>query len=152
MSSRLFVEVREKRGLAYDIHSAAGHFLDCGVLSIGAGVDPKRVHEAVEVILAEIANLREGVPEEELEKAKRLSTGTMLLRMEDTRSVSSWMGGQELLLGHVLGVDDVVESIEAVTTDDLKRVANEYLITEKLNMAVVGPSRGAARFQRLLKL
>jgi predicted Zn-dependent peptidase len=115
-------------------------------------VDPKRVHEAVEVILAEIANLREGVPEEELEKAKRLSTGTMLLRMEDTRSVSSWMGGQELLLGHVLGVDDVVESIEAVTTDDLKRVANEYLITEKLNMAVVGPSRGAARFQRLLKL
>lgn len=152
MSSRLFVEVREKRGLAYDIHSATGHFLDCGVLSIGAGVDPKRVHEAVEIILAEVAQLRDGVPEEELEKAKRLSTGTMLLRMEDTRAVSSWMGGQELLLGSVLGVDEVVESIEAVTTDDLKRVAGELLITEKLNMVVVGPSRGAARFQRLLKL
>ena len=152
MSSRLFVEVREKRGLAYDIHSATGHFQDCGVLSIGAGVDPKRVYEAVETILAEIARLRDGVPEEELQKAKRLSTGTMLLRMEDTRAVSSWMGVQELLLGKVLDVDEVVESIEAVTTDDLNRVAGELLITEKLNMAVVGPSRGGARFQRLLKL
>jgi predicted Zn-dependent peptidase len=152
MSSRLFVEVREKRGLAYDIHSATGHFSDCGVLSIGAGVDPKRVYEAVETILAEVALLREGVPEEELEKAKRLSTGTMLLRMEDTRAVSHWMGGQELLLGKVLDVDEVVASIEAVTTDDLDRVAGQYLVTEKLNMAVVGPSRGGARFQRLLKL
>ena len=152
MSSRLFVEVREKRGLAYDIHSATGHFQDCGVLSIGAGVDPKRVYEAVETILAEVARLRDGVPEEELEKAKRLSTGTMLLRMEDTRAVSSWIGVQELLLGKVLDIDDVAASIEAITTDDLNRVAGQYLITEKLNMAVVGPSRGGARFQRLLKL
>ena len=152
MSSRLFVEVREKRGLAYDIHSSTGHFSDCGMLSIGAGVDPKRVYEAVETILAEIALLREGPREEELEKAKRLSTGTMLLRMEDTRAVSNWMGVQELLLGKVLDVDEVVESIEAVTTDDLNRVAGELLVTEKLNMAVVGPSRGGARFQRLLKL
>ena len=152
MSSRLFVEVREKRGLAYDIHSTTGHFQDCGVFSIGAGVDSKRVYEAVEVILAEIARLRDGVPEEELEKAKRLSTGTMLLQMEDTRAVSSWMGGQELLLDKVLEIDEVVENIKSVTINDLYRVSGELLITEKLNMAVVGPSRGEARFQRLLKL
>jgi predicted Zn-dependent peptidase len=72
--------------------------------------------------------------------------------MEDTRAVSNWMGVQELLLGKVLDVDEVVESIESVTTDDLNRVSRKMLVTEKLNMAVVGPSRGGARFQRLLKL
>ena len=122
------------------------------MFSIGAGVDSKRVYEAVEVILAEIARLRDGVPEEELEKAKRLSTGTMLLQMEDTKAVSSWMGGQELLLDKVLEIDEVIENIKSVTTNDLYRVSGELLITEKLNMAVVGPSRGEARFQRLLKL
>ena len=152
MSSRLFIEIREKRGLAYDIHSGVTHFQDCGAFMIAAGVDPKRVYAAVDTILAEVGRLKETVPDAELDKAKRLSTGTLMLRMEDTRAVSAWAGAQEMLLGGVLEVDEVIESVNAVTAEDVRRVANELLQTEKLNLAVVGPSRGNARFRRSLKL
>ena len=152
MSSRLFVEVREKNGLAYDIQSGVTHFMDCGALIIGAGVDPKRVYEAIQTILEQTGSLRDSVPEDELEKAKRLSTGRLLLRMEDTRAVSAWMGNQELLMGDILDPDEVVEMANAVTTEDVHKVANDLLVTERLNMAVVGPCRGHRRLERLLRL
>ena len=150
MSSRLFIEVREKRGLAYDVHSSVTHFQDCGALVINAGVDPRRVYTAVETILAEVALLRKGVSTEELEKAKRLSAGRLLLRMEDSRAVSSWLGVQELLLGQVLDVDEVVELVESVTQEDILRVSDDLLLIEKLNLAVVGRCRGQSRLQKAL--
>ncbi len=152
MSSRLFVELRETRGLAYDVHSGVSHFQDCGAFVITAGVDPRRVYDAVQAILDQVGHLRDIVPEEELEKAKRLSTGRLMLRMEDTWAVSAWMGGQESLLGRILDVDDVVASVNGVTADEVRRAANDLLSTNKLNLAVVGPTRGQSRFQRLLKL
>ena len=152
MSSRLFIEVRETKGLAYDVHSGVSHFLDCGAFVITAGVDPKRVYEAVQTILVEVSRLTEGVPEEELAKAKRLIAGRLLLRMEDTRAVSGWMGNQELLLGHVSDLEEVMERIDAVTEDEIRRVATELLVTQRLNVAVVGPNRGQRRLQQLLKL
>ena len=72
--------------------------------------------------------------------------------MEDTRAVSAWMGNQELLTGQILEPDDVVVGVNAVTVDDVRRVANDVLVDDKLNMAVVGPSRGQRRLERLLKL
>lgn len=150
MSSRLFLEVREKQGLAYDVHSGVTHFQDCGALVINAGVDPKRVYIAVKTILAEVALLREGVSTEELEKAKRLSAGRLMLRMEDTRAVSSWLGVQELLLGRVLHVDEVIELVESVTPEDILRVSNDLLLMEKLHMAVVGRCRSQSRLQKAL--
>ena len=152
MSSRLFVEVREKRGLAYDVHSGVTHFLDCGAFAVTAGVDPKRVYDAVQTILAEVSGMRDEVPEQELDKAKRLVSGRMLLRMEDTRVVTAWMGNQELLLERILEPDDVIESINAVTPEEICKVANELLVTEKLNMAVVGRCRGQHRLEQLLEL
>ena len=121
MSSRLFVEVREKRGLAYDVHSEVSHFSDTGALVVSAGVDPKRVYDAVQTILEQVGALREGMPEDELEKAKRLSAGRLMLRMEDTRAVASWMGQSEMLLGRIADVDDVIGRVNAVTTDDVRR-------------------------------
>ena len=152
MSSRLFVRVRERKGLAYDVHSSVAQFLDCGAFVVTAGVDPKKVYDAVGTILDEIGELRSGVPEEELSKAKQFTTGRMLLRLEDTRAVSAWMGNQELLTGRVLDPDDVVIRVDAVTTDDIRRVANALLVSDRLNMAVVGPSRGHRRLERLLEL
>ena len=152
MSSRLFVEVREKGGLAYDVHSGVSHFLDCGALIITAGVDPARVYDAVEMILAEVGGLRDGVPEDELARAKRLISGRLMLRMEDTRAVAGWMGHQELLLGRILDVDEVVEQVNAVTPADLQRVSDAMLVTDKLNMAVVGSCRGQRRLERLMRL
>ena len=152
MSSRLFVEVREKRGLAYDVHSGVAHFQDCGAFVVSAGTDPKRIYDAVETILAEIGAMRDSVPEEELEKAKRLVAGRMLLRMEDTRAVSGWYGNQEALLGNIMDMDEVVEQVNAITTDEIQKVAKELLVTDRLNMAVVGPCRGQRKLERLLKL
>ena len=152
MSSRLFVEVREKRGLAYDVHSDVSHFSDTGALIVSAGVDPKRVYDAVQTILEQVSILRDGVPEDELEKVKRLSAGRLMLRMEDTRAVAIWMGQSEMLLGKIADVDDVIEQVNAVTTDEILQLANEVLLTERLNIAVVGPCRGRKRIERMLRL
>lgn len=152
MSSRLFLEIREKQGLAYDVHSYASHFLDAGALTVYAGVDPKHATATLEAILKELARFKEGVPEEELAKAKELTKGRMFLRMEDTRSVSSWMGSQAILTGEILTVDEVVSLLDRITTQDLVRVARELFVGDKLNLAVVGPFRSLGRFQRLLKL
>ena len=152
MSSRLFVEVREKRGLAYDVHSDVSHFSDTGALIVSAGVDPKRVYDAVQTILEQVSILREGVPEDELEKVKRLSAGRLMLRMEDTRAVAIWMGQSEMLLGKIADVDDVIEQVNAVTTDEILQLANEVLLTKRLNIAVVGPCRGHKRIERMLRL
>ena len=151
MSSRLFVEVREKRGLAYDIHSSTAHFLDCGALLIMAGVDPRTLHDAVRTILDVVGELGDTLTEDEVERARRMHTGMVALSMEDTRVVSAWMGAQEMLFGRVLGVDDVVERVNSVSVDDVCRVAQDLLRTEHLRMAVVGPHRGTARLQRALR-
>lgn len=152
MSSRLFVEVRERQGLAYDVHSGVAHFLDTGAFVVSAGVDPKRLYDAVETILEQIGEVREGVPDDELEKAKRLSTGRLQLRMEDTRAVAGWTGNQELLLGEILGAEEVVNRVNAITPSDVRKVANDILVGDKLAMAVVGRCRGQRRLEQLLKL
>jgi predicted Zn-dependent peptidase len=152
MSSRLFLELRERLGLVYDIHSYVSHFLDSGAFTIYAGVDPARTVDALKVILSELVRLRDGVDEEELVKAKELSKGRLLLRLEDTRSVAGWMGGQELLLGEVRTPDQVIDLLEAVTVQDVQRVARALLVDDQLHMAIVGPFRSDRRFAPLLKL
>ena len=150
MSSRLFLEIREKRGLAYDIHSGVSYFRDCGALMINAGVDPTQVYTAAEAIILEVGRLREGVPDDEAESAKRLVAGRLLLRMEDSMAVAAWMGGQELLVGRIADVDQVVDHVNRVTPQDIADVANDLFTTERLNMAVVGPFRGRSRFEKVL--
>jgi predicted Zn-dependent peptidase len=139
MSSRLFVEIREKRGLAYAIQSYINHHLDTGSLTVYAGVDPTSLPTTVSAILEELRQLKEEIPEVDLTKAKELSKGRLLLRMEDTRSVAGWLGAQELLLGEILTVDQVVSIIDSIRADDLLRVAQELFTADKLNLAVVGP-------------
>jgi len=152
MSSRLFQEVRERRGLAYDIHSSVVHFSDCGAFIVNAGVDPKRVYDTVETILAELATACDGVTEEELVQAKRLTAGRIMLGTEDTRWVAGWAGSQELLLTEVMSVDQVIAQVDQVSIEDVQRVADRLFATERLNVVVVGPVRGEAKLQRLLHL
>ena len=152
MSSRLFLELREKQSLAYDVHSSINLFRDCGSLIVYCGVEPQKSERAVSAMMEQLAGLRHAIPEAELEKAKELSKGRMLLRMEDSRSVAMWIGAQETLIGRVRTVDDVVEQIDAVTTEDIERLAGELIREEVLNLAVVGPYRSDRRFRKLLKL
>ena len=152
MSSRLFVEIREKRGLAYAIHSSTDHLLDTGSLSIYAGVDPKNLATSIKAILEELHRLKREIPEPELSKAKELCKGRLLLRMEDSRSVTGWLGIQELLLGDVLSVDEVISILDAIQADDLLRVARQILVSEGLNFAVVGPVDDEQHLEELLQL
>jgi predicted Zn-dependent peptidase len=152
MSSRLFTEIRDKLGLAYQIHSYVDHFLDCGAVTVYAGVEPKKLPVAIEAILDQLYHLKQPVPEAELTKARELSKGRLILRMEDSRSVAGWIGGQEILTGRILSVDQIVSIIDAITAEEINRLANELLRGDKLRLAVVGPISGDEPLDKLLKL
>lgn len=152
MSSRLFLEIRDKLGLTYSIHSYVDHFLDSGSLAICASVEPKNLRQVIKAILEELSKLKEKVPETELAKAKEFSKGRLLLRMEDSRSVSSWLGGQELLLGKILSPRQVITIINAITTDEIMELAQELFLSQKLRLAVVGPISKEEPLEELLKL
>jgi predicted Zn-dependent peptidase len=152
MSSRLFTEIRDHLGLAYSIHSFIDHFLDTGSITIYAGVEPKNLKVAINAILEQLSRLKEIVPEEELTKAKELAKGRLLLRMEDSRSVAGWVGGQEILTGQIRSVDEVISIVNAITAEELKELANELLLEKQLRLAVVGPIPEDEPLDELLKL
>jgi predicted Zn-dependent peptidase len=152
MSSRLFIAVREQQGLAYDIHSYADHFADSGAVIIHAGVDPGRTEDALMAIIDQVAKLKESISEAELDKAKEMAKGRLLLSLENSRNVAAWLGAQELLTNRILTADEVISLVEAVTTEDLKRIAQQLLTGEKLNLAIVGPVKEEESLAKLLKL
>jgi predicted Zn-dependent peptidase len=152
MSSRLFLEVRDKLGLAYNIHSYLDHFQDTGALTVYAGVHPKNLEIGITAILEQLTLLKEKISPAELTKAKELSKGRLLLRMEDSRSVAGWVGGQEILNGSILDVEEVVAIIEKVTAEEMCSLAKELLIGDKLRLSVVGPVKNADKLEELLKI
>ncbi|MBA7675639.1 putative zinc protease [subsurface metagenome] len=152
MSSRLFVEIRDKLGLAYSIHSYVEHFLDSGSTTIYAGVQPKNLKVAIKAILEQLCLSKGTIPEAELFKAKELSKGRLLLRMEDSRSVAGWLGGQEILTGRILSLDQVISIIDAITAEQLRQLAQELLTESQLRLAVVGPVASDEPLEELLRL
>jgi predicted Zn-dependent peptidase len=152
MTSRLFTQIRDNLGLAYSIQSYAEHFLDTGAITVAAGVDAKSLPAAIKAILQEMVRLREITPTEELARAKELFKGRMILRLEDSRSVAGWLGGQEVLTGKILTVDQVIDIIDAVTAEELQKLAGDLLDGEKLRLAVVGPISPDEPLEDLLKL
>ena len=152
MSSRLFIEIRDKLGLAYNIHSYLDHFQDSGALTIYAGVHPKSLEIGITAIQEQLALLKETISDEEITKAKELSKGRLLLRMEDSRSVAGWVGGQEILSGKIMDVEEVVAIIEKVTAEEMRAVAKELLVGDKLRLSVVGPVKSTDHLEKLLKI
>jgi len=152
MSSRLFSEIRDRLGLVYSIHSSVDHFLDTGALIISAGVDSKNLRVAIKAILEELAKLKDTLPEAELARAKESSRGRLMLRMEDSRNVSGWMGGQEILTGRILSPDQVMDTIMSITAGEIQQLASDLLSGEKIRLAVVGPVAQDASLEDILKL
>lgn len=153
MSSRLFLSVREERGLAYDIGSGLVDYADAGSIEISAGVDPAGLRDALEAILDELVRLRdELVPPDELAKAKRYVSGGLELRMDETRHVASWIGGQEALHDRVLTVEEALAEFEAVTAEDIARLAGELIRDDGLRLAAVAPARYLRGLERHLRL
>jgi predicted Zn-dependent peptidase len=153
MSSRLFLSVREELGLAYDVSSGLVDYADAGAFEISAGVDPGRLPAALEAILAELTKLRDTpVPQEELDKAKAYLSGGLELRMDETRHLASWIGGQEALHDRVLTLEEALAEVAAVDATDVGRLAGELFRDEGLRLAVVAPARYSRGLERRLRL
>jgi predicted Zn-dependent peptidase len=150
MSSRLFQELREERALAYDVHSFAAKLRDSGCLGIYIGCEPRRGVEAARVAVEELARLAaEPVPADELGRAKEYAKGRLLLHLEGTGAMSQFLGQQELLAGEVLLATDVVAALEAVTAEEMRRLAEE-VCSRGLRAAVIGPFSKPERFETVL--
>jgi predicted Zn-dependent peptidase len=151
MSSRLFNEVREERGLAYDVGSYVRRYHETGALVVSAGVDNKKPKEALEVILKELMKLaREPVTADELRRAKDFYLGQFDLGLENSMNQMLWLGEDALTLGRLRAQDEVRLKTEAVTSSDIHRVARDLFKTASLNLAVVGPSKSEKEFGDLL--
>lgn len=166
MSSRLFHEVREKRGLAYYVRTSSDHFVDAGTLVSTAGLDPKRITEGISVMVEEygkIANGKSQIENSELKKGKEYLKGHLVLELEDSRSVASFYSQEVLLEKKIRTPEQVIKNIEKVTIEDIEKVAKKYIQNSNLNLAVIGnfPATAGSRngrgksgqdFQKLLKL
>ena len=150
MSSRLFTEVRERRGLAYYVFSANQSYADAGTIGAQAGVDLTRIEEAVETIVAELRRIsRESVPAEELEKARSFAKGRFVLGLESPHATIMFGLRREILEGGAVEPTEVLEGLDAVTTEDVARVAADLLGGE-LQLALIGPFDDPERFESLL--
>jgi len=151
MSSRLFTEVREKRGLAYYVHAANNSYTDAGTFYSGAGVDVDRVDEAITTILGELRRIAvEPVPADELEKARGYAKGRFVLRLESPQGTIQYGLRREVLEGEVEEPDELLRHLDAVTVEDVQQVARDLFEDKRLYLALVGPFDDPERFEQLL--
>ncbi len=152
MSSRLFQEIREKRGLVYSVFGYFRPYADVGQGVLSAGTDLARVEETVEALVGELRKLRdERVPDDELLRTKELRKGRLLMGFEDSRSVAAWIGSQEATYGEIKTPEEVMAKIEAVTAEDVQALAQELFRPDRLSLALIGPYSDPAPFTRLLE-
>jgi predicted Zn-dependent peptidase len=155
MSSRLFHEVREKRGLAYYVKTSSEQYQDVGNLVSTAGLDPKRVQEGIRVIVEEyskFANDKAGITAGELTKAKEFLKGHFVLELEDSRSVAAFYSQQEILEEKIENPDEIMRKIDGIAIADVERVAKKYFVEKTMNFAVIGNFPSGQNFENLLKL
>ena len=151
MSSRLFLHIRERLGLAYDVHSFTQKHRDTGHLGVYLGVDPKKAFEAIKAVIAEMNTLCEqDLTDEELLRAKEFTKGRLRLDLETTNGVAFWLTYQELLLGGIRSIEEELSLVDAITAEDVRRVANAVL-REPIQMAVIGPFTRDSAFRTAIE-
>src|SRR5919197_1617708 len=151
MSSRLFTEVRERRGLAYYVYAHNQSYTDAGSVFSQAGVDIARSEEAVETIVREFRKIAdEPVPKEELEKARALAKGRFVLRLENPQGLIVYGLGREVLDDPALEPEEVLAGYDSVTVEDVQRVAQDVIASDRLKLALIGPFEDAAPFEALV--
>ena len=150
MSSRLFQEIREKRGLAYSVYAYAQQFAGSGQIGFYAGCNPTKAIEVVEIIqevLADVAT--HGMSHEEIERAKGAVRGSLVLSQEDSASRMSRIGKNEIVYGQVMGFDEILKEVARVSVEDVRVIASEFL-TKTPTLALVGPFKDEAKFEKVL--
>jgi predicted Zn-dependent peptidase len=151
MSSRLFQEIREKRGLAYSVYAYAQQFAGSGQIGFYAGCNPSKAIEVLEIIREVLADVAEnGMSYEEIERAKGAVRGSLVLSQEDSGSRMSRIGKNEIVYGQVMGFDDILNAISRVNPTDVREIASEYL-TKSPTLALVGPFKNEAKFEKVLR-
>ena len=150
MSSRLFQEIREKRGLAYSVYAYAQQFAGSGQIGFYAGCNPAKAIEVIEIIREVLSDVAEhGMTHEEINRAKGAVRGSLVLSQEDSGSRMSRIGKNEIVYGHVMGFDEILHEISSVTHEDVRKVASEFL-TKTPTLALVGPFKSASTFEKVL--
>ena len=151
MSSRLFLELRERRSLTYDVGTFSSMYADCGTLGVHAGFDPSQATVVVAAVIDQLRRVvEEPVGQSELERARAYTRGRLELRMDDPGAVASWLGTGESLLPRILTVDEVAARLEEVDVDDLLRVARKHLRPDQARLVLLGPFRRRHAFEELL--
>jgi len=151
MSSRLFQEIREKRGLAYSVYAYSQQFAGTGTLGFYAGCNPSKAIEVVEIIREVLTDVADhGMSHEEIERAKGAVRGSLVLSQEDSGSRMSRIGKNEIVYGQVMDFDDILKAISRVSAEDVRAIAGEYL-TKTPTLALVGPFKNPAKFEKVLK-
>ncbi len=151
MSSRLFQEIREKRGLAYSVYAYSQQFAGTGTLGFYAGCNPTKAVEVVEIIREILADVADnGMSHEEIERAKGAVRGSLVLSQEDSGSRMSRIGKNEIVYGQVMDFDDILKAISRVSAEDVRAIASEFL-TKTPTLALVGPFKNRAKFEKVLK-
>lgn len=152
MSSRMFMNVREQKSLCYYIRTSTDDYSDVGAITTSAGVDLRRVDDAIEAILHEYKRItEEDVSEAELNKGKEFMKGKIILRLEDSEEYAHMMGKQALLYPDVRTMDEILKRVDAVTVADIKRVTQNLFAEEELKLALIGPFKDEEHFASLLK-
>lgn len=152
MSSRLFVNIREKYGLCYFIRASAEMFHDAGTFVVHAGLDKSRIQDAIKLIIKELKDVRDsGVTEKELQSAKDFLKGKVDLRLEDSESLADWFGKQELFYGELLTPEEKLKRFMKVTTKDILDIAKKIIDPKKFNLALIGPFKDKKEFEGMLK-
>ena len=150
MSSRLFQEIREKRGLAYSVYAYAQQFAGSGQIGFYAGCNPTKAIEVIEIIREVLTDVADhGMTHEEIDRAKGAVRGSLVLSQEDSGSRMSRIGKNEIVYGHVMSFDDILKEISSVTHEDVRKVASEFL-TKTPTLALVGPFKSESTFEKVL--
>jgi predicted Zn-dependent peptidase len=153
MSSRLFIKIREEMGLVYSIGSGIQALLDTGSLSVEAGTDGRKVGEVVGAILGEFYRLRESLLKpDELQRAKNYVKGKIIMGLENSEGLAYFLGKQELLQGRIRTVEEIMEEVEKVSREDIRRVSENIFQEKNLNLALLGSFDEKLSFERLLKI
>ncbi|MBU0974183.1 insulinase family protein [Patescibacteria group bacterium] len=153
MSSRLFTEVREKRGLCYYVRTDIDYYHNTGIFGASAGVDPTRIEEAIKVIIDEFTCIADGrrlITLEELEKAKDYINGTMVLGLEDSRSVAQFFGLKQVLSDEISSPSQVLKKIGKVTLEEVNSLAKELIKSGEARLTVIGPYKSDKKFADII--
>lgn len=153
MSSRMFEEIREKRGLAYSVRTHSCSFVESGAIMTQAGTEHNKIYEAIEAIIGEYSKIKQSkVPQAELDKAREIILGKMLIKFEDSEEVAYHFASEVLLAKEILTLEKIKEIYQKITPDDILEVAQKYLIDDRMGLSFIGPEIDEKKIENLFKI